>query len=120
LDENINGYKDNNFPLEGVWIDIDYMNGYSDFSVNSTAFPTIKTLTQSLQKEGKKMVLVVDAGLSSVDVTNPYYSEALQRNLLLKSAINKDKENGILTQHVWQNKTVFLDFFDENSKDVWG
>lgn len=120
LEENINGYKDNKFPLEGVWIDIDYMNGYSDFSVNSTAFPTIKTLTQSLQSNGQKMVLIVDAGLSSEDVSNKYYSMALQNNLLLKSSVNKDEENGILTQHVWPNKTVFLDFFDENSKEVWG
>lgn len=120
LEENINGYKTNGFPLEGVWIDIDYMNGYSDFSVNTTAFPTIKDLTNTLHSEGKKMVLIVDAGLSSMDVTNKYYAEALQRDLLLKSSINKDQENGILTQHVWPNKTVFLDFFDENSKDIWG
>jgi alpha-glucosidase (family GH31 glycosyl hydrolase) len=96
------------------------MDGNSDFSVNSTAFPTIKNLTQTLHSEGKKMVLIVDAGLSSTDHTNQYYSEALTKNLLLKSSINKDKNQGILTQHVWQNTTVFLDFFDENSKDVWG
>jgi alpha-glucosidase (family GH31 glycosyl hydrolase) len=48
LQENIDGYTTNKFPLEGVWIDIDYMDGYKDFSVNSTAFPTIKDLTVQL------------------------------------------------------------------------
>lgn len=88
LEENINGYKDQKFPLEGVWIDIDYMDGYKDFSVNKTAFPTIKDLTINLQKNGQKMILIVDAGLSSDDVTNKYYADAIENNLLMKSAIN--------------------------------
>lgn len=91
LEENINGYKDKNFPLEGVWIDIDYMDGYSDFSVNKTAFPTIKELTQQLHTKGQKMVLIVDAGLSSEDAANKYFTDAFDKNLLLKSSLYKDE-----------------------------
>lgn len=29
-------------PLEGIWLDIPYLDNYADFSVNATAFPTIK------------------------------------------------------------------------------
>jgi hypothetical protein len=43
------------------------------------------------------MILIVDAGLSADDVTNQYYTAALQENLLLKSSINQGQENGILT-----------------------
>jgi len=66
------------------------------------------------------MVLIVDAGMPGDDVTNKYFSMAFDENLLLKSAINQEKESGILTQKVWQNETVFLDFFSEKAKDVWG
>lgn len=77
LEENIQGYTDNKFPLEGVWIDIDYMDGYADFTVNTTAFPTIKELTTKIQAEGKKMILIVDAGISAENPADPYYSAAL-------------------------------------------
>ena len=36
------------------------------------------------------------------------------------STQNPDEEDGRLTQHVWPNKTVFLDFFANGTKDVWG
>ena len=45
LEENIDGYKANGFPLEGVWIDIDYMKDHADFEVDNVAFPSIKNLT---------------------------------------------------------------------------
>lgn len=77
MQENLDGYKNNSFPLEGVWIDIDYMAEHADFSVNTTAFPTIKNLTKTIQAEGKRMILIVDAGLSAESVQNPYYSQAL-------------------------------------------
>ena len=101
LEENIDGYKTNTFPLEGVWLDIDYMQGYNDFTVNNTAFPTIKELTQTLHTEGKKMILIVDAGINGGDPKNTYYSDALDNDLLIKTTVNNDSNNGILTQHVW-------------------
>jgi alpha-glucosidase (family GH31 glycosyl hydrolase) len=120
LEENIKGYKSNKFPLEGVWLDIDYTNDYDIFTVNTTAFPTIKALTTQLQADGKKVIPIVDAGLNSHDAQNKYYSDAFDKNLLLKSTANADMENGILTTKIFSNDTVFLDFFDDRSKDVWG
>jgi alpha-glucosidase len=120
LEENINGYKNNKFPLEGVWLDIDYTNNYDIFTVNTTAFPTIKALTTQLQADGKKVIPIVDAGLNSHDDQNKYYTAAFDKNLLLKSTANADTENGILTTKIFSNETVFLDFFDDRSKDVWG
>jgi alpha-glucosidase (family GH31 glycosyl hydrolase) len=35
------------------------------------------------------------------------------------STHNPLEQGGKLTQHVWANHTVFLDFFDEGAKDVW-
>jgi alpha-glucosidase len=41
-------YKENNIPLDVMWLDIPYMDGYADFTVNKTAFPDIKGLTTTL------------------------------------------------------------------------
>ena len=40
--EVVNGYNKAGMPLEAIWLDIPYLNGYADFTVNTTAFPDIK------------------------------------------------------------------------------
>jgi alpha-glucosidase (family GH31 glycosyl hydrolase) len=119
VEENIKGYSDNNFPLEGVWLDIDFMDGYADFSVNTTAFPTVKALADTLHANGQRMVVIVDAGISGDDVSNPYFAAAAENDVLLRSSINPDQQSGILTQHVWPNHTVFLDFLAPGARDIW-
>jgi alpha-glucosidase len=32
------GYIDNNIPLDTQWVDIDYMQNYKDFTVNEVDF----------------------------------------------------------------------------------
>jgi alpha-glucosidase (family GH31 glycosyl hydrolase) len=48
--ENIQGYADAKIPLEGVWLDNSYMENYTDFSVNNTAFPGLVNYTNELKK----------------------------------------------------------------------
>lgn len=73
LMDTLNGYKNAEIPLEGVWIDLSYTKNGSEFTVNSTSWPNIKELTQSLQNEGKHVVLKVNPGLKA-DANNTYYS----------------------------------------------
>jgi alpha-glucosidase (family GH31 glycosyl hydrolase) len=73
LQENIQGYADAGVPLEGVWLTNAYMNDYSDFSVNGTAFPDLAAYTQELRAQDKRMIVVVDAGLSADDTDNTYF-----------------------------------------------
>jgi alpha-glucosidase (family GH31 glycosyl hydrolase) len=41
-------YKAANMNLETIYLDIPYMNKFSDFSVDTTAFPDLKGLQQAL------------------------------------------------------------------------
>jgi len=49
IEANVNSYNTSNIPLEGVWLDIPYMDKYADFSVDTTAFPSIMNYTQTIQ-----------------------------------------------------------------------
>lgn len=44
----IANYSAKNLPLENVWLDITYLDGYADFSINTTAFPDLKGLANKL------------------------------------------------------------------------
>ena len=67
------------------------------------------------------MIVIVDAGLSADDVDNKYFKKALTKNALIMSSINDSEESfeGVLVSHVYSNKTVFLDFFSDDSADIW-
>jgi alpha-glucosidase (family GH31 glycosyl hydrolase) len=52
------------------------MDAFSDFTVDKKAFPTLKKFTQDIQKDGKRMVVIVDAGISGDKTDNKYYKAA--------------------------------------------
>lgn len=45
VEEVITNYTNANMPLENIWLDIPYLDGYADFSVNKTAFNDIPGLS---------------------------------------------------------------------------
>lgn len=116
---NAKGYADDDLPLEGIWLDITYMDGYADFSVNSTGFPDLGGYTDTLHENGQKMIVIVDAGISADDSENKYYAQASAGNKLIKSSLYPEKFNGALSTTVWPNHTVFLDFFDDDAAKIW-
>jgi alpha-glucosidase len=48
--DNIQGYANASIPLEGVWLDNSYMENFTDFSVNNSAFPGLAEYTSELKK----------------------------------------------------------------------
>jgi alpha-glucosidase (family GH31 glycosyl hydrolase) len=114
-------------PLEGIWLDIPYMNKYYDFTVDTTKFPTLKELTDTCHANGQRVIPIIDAGISSNDTQNKYFAAAAASDSLLRSTAFPEEQFGFLSQHVWpfENKdtipahTVYLDFFKQEAKDVW-
>ena len=65
------------------------------------------------------MTLIIEAGISSDDKAGWFYQLASAGNALIKSDINKDKEGGFLTQHLYSKKSVFMDFLAPGAYDCW-
>ena len=116
---NVENYKNNSIPLEGVWLDIPYMQDYADFTVNNETFAGLKEFTQKIQGDGQRMIVIVDAGISADNTDNKYYKDAQSNKVLIQSSINSDEFEGALTAKVWPNHTVFLDFWNENATKIW-
>lgn len=109
-----------NIPLEGVWLDLPYMHDSRDFTLNETAFPDMIQLQQTLASNNIRLSVILEASLPSIDASYKYFAQAVQDDLLIKSSVNPEVQEGAVTQNGFGNtSTVFLDFFNDGAKWLW-
>lgn len=115
IKKNIKGYTDNKVPLEGVWLDIPYMEDGVDFSVNKTSFPNLNIYTEQLHQDGKKMIVMLTPGLQNSKHGNEYIIRAREANALLLKMNSTEPFEAPLVN----NKTLFLDWFNDAVNETW-
>jgi len=119
LEAAVQGFAAADLPVEGFWLGASYMDGYRDFSVSSSAFKNLGELTQQLHASGRRLIVVVDPGLSADAPNDKFLRQAEDAGALLQSTVNPDDFGGALVHHVYSNKTVFLDFLSDQAVEVW-
>ncbi len=107
-------YKKADLPLEYVCLDIDYMDRYIDFSVDTKRFPDMKGLVSDMKKEGIRLVPIVDAGIK-IEPGNKVYDEGVEKNYFCKNL-----EGGDFGAQVWPGMTHFTDFFQKDASEWFG
>ncbi|HCW73862.1 MAG TPA: alpha-glucosidase, partial [Clostridiaceae bacterium] len=50
-------------PLDGIYLDLDYMENFKDFSVSEDRFPGFRELTATLKEDGVRLIPIIDAGV---------------------------------------------------------
>ena len=63
VEEVVRQYRERDLPLDVIYLDIHYMNGYRVFTFDTNRFPDPKGLTERLAKQGVKTVVIVDPGV---------------------------------------------------------
>lgn len=66
MNKNVQAYNTNKIPLDGIWFDIPYMKDFEDFSVDTNSkFKFDITVAEQWQAANKKLIPIIDAGLSN-------------------------------------------------------
>ena len=107
-------YKTHDLPLDMICMDIDYMQGYADFTVNKERFPDLKQLADDLKAEGIRLVPIIDAGVR-IDEKDETCQEGLAKGYFCKKA-----DGTPFVAAVWPGKAYFADFLRPEVREWFG
>ena len=107
-------YKEKNIPLSMIYLDIDYMKDYEDFTVDEEKFADIKKLSDDLKKDGIHLVPIIDAGVK-IEKGYELYEEGVKNNYFCKDTNGND-----FVGAVWPGKVHFPDFMQKETRDWFG
>lgn len=107
-------YSKHQIPLDSIYMDIDYMERYKDFTVDKNRFPDLENLAGSMKDRGIHLVPIIDAGVKIEDGYD-VYEEGVENNFFCKNEAGND-----FVGAVWPGKVHFPDFLNPMARDWFG
>lgn len=108
------GYEEADMPLEAVYLDIDYMERYKDFTINEEAFPCFEQFVQEMKEKDIHLVPIIDAGVK-IEEGYSVYEEGVAKNYFCKKKDGSDFIAG-----VWPGECHFPDFLNKDARMWFG
>jgi alpha-glucosidase len=109
-------FRKDDFPLDVIWLDIDYQDRNRPFTVNTKTFPDMKGLIGDLNKQGIKTVTITD--LHVADLPNQGY--APYDSGIAGNHFVHNPDGSTYVAPVWPGPSVFPDFTDASARKWWG
>lgn len=110
----VEGYRSNGMPIDAVYLDIDYMDNYKDFTVSEEKFPQFKSFADEMKARDIHLVPIIDAGVK-IEKGYDIYEEGVKNNYFCKNAEGEDYVSA-----VWPGLTHFPDFFNADASKWFG
>ncbi|MFV9511590.1 glycoside hydrolase family 31 protein [Tepidibacillus sp. LV47] len=109
-----NTFLEKGIPLDVIYLDIHYMDGYRVFTFDQNRFPNPKKLVEDLKEKGIRIVPIVDPGVKE-DPEYDVYQEGIRGDHFCKYL-----EGNIYFGDVWPGNSAFPDFTSEKVRKWWG
>ncbi|HEY1559938.1 MAG TPA: TIM-barrel domain-containing protein [Caulobacteraceae bacterium] len=104
------------FPTDVVWLDIDYQDRNRPFTVNRTAFPDMKALAAELADRGVRLVTIADLHVAAA----PGQGYSTYDTGLAANDFVHNPDGSVFVGTVWPGPSVFPDFTDGRVRKWWG
>lgn len=110
----VKGYRELGIGLDSVYLDIDYMERFKDFTLNDEAFPNFADFNKEMAEENIHLVPIIDAGVKEEE-GYPVYEEGMEKGYFCT------KEDGSpFIAAVWPGRALFPDMLNKEARDWFG
>lgn len=110
----VNGYRDNQIPIDMVYMDIDYMQDYKDFTINPERFPDFPSFVQQMREKNIHLIPIIDAGVK-IEEGYDIYEEGVKKGYFCKREDGSD-----FVAAVWPGWTHFPDVLNPTAREWFG
>lgn len=101
-------------PNDGLWLDIDYMNGYRVFSHEPKHWPSgVEKALANLRAKGRRVLPILDPGVK-LDPDYAVYQSGIKEDIFCKNPQGKE-----YIGFVWPGLTVFPDYSMPEGRSWW-
>jgi alpha-glucosidase len=107
-------FREQHIPCDAIYLDIDYMDGYRDFTWNKERFPDPAKMIADLRAQGFRVVPIIDPGIK-VDEAYSIYQEGLEHGYYVRNPDGTPYEGW-----VWPGRSVWADFAQPEVRAWWG
>lgn len=107
-------YQESRIPLDMLYMDIDYMQDFKDFTVNEKNFQNFPAFVQEMKDRHIRLIPIIDAGVK-VEEGYDIYEEGVAGGYFCKRA---DGSNFVAA--VWPGDTHFPDVLNEEARTWFG
>ena len=107
-------FRKRHIPCDVIWLDIDYMEGFRCFTVNTWDFPDLRGLNDDLHADGFRTVTIIDPGIKR-EPGYHVYDSGQRIDAWVRTA-----GGAPYVGSVWPGECVFPDFTRTDVRNWWG
>ena len=107
-------HRKRHIPLDGVCMDIDYMEGFRNFTWNRGTFPDLKGLNADLRRDHVRLIPIIDAGVK-LEEGYAAYDSGVREDAFCKKA-----DGSLFVAAVWPGRCCFPDFLNPEARAWFG
>ncbi|MGF1758579.1 hypothetical protein L4D76_11655 [Photobacterium sagamiensis] len=114
VDEVVRNFRHFDIPCDSVYLDIDYMEEFKDFTIDQNRFPDFSHWVAELKQQGIRLIPIIDAGVKVAE-HYPVYQEGREKGFFCKTETGEEFQAA-----VWPGLCAFPDFFQPEARQWWG
>lgn len=107
-------FEKHDLPLDTIYLDIDYMERFKNFTINQERFPDFEAFVADMKAKGIRLIPIIDAGCK-IEKDYFLYEEGVDKGYYCV-----DEEGKPFVGAVWPGKVHFPDFINPDARKWFG
>ncbi|MEW9121157.1 MAG: TIM-barrel domain-containing protein [Thermotaleaceae bacterium] len=114
VEEIAESFESYDMPCDAIYLDIDYMESYKNFTIDKEKFPNFQQFVENMKERGLRLIPIIDAGVK-IDEGYKVYDEGIEKGYFCT-----DQNGKPFVGAVWPGRVHFPDFLNPEARKWFG